>query len=679
MSLQIKPQNIDVNVHPTKSEVRFLYESNIIECVQKLFTQKLEEHNTSRTFSVAGNVISGAALQSPAKAKSLGRTGTQSPFSLSSIGSHSQSFTVGVGSGGGSGISSSQKLKASQGYVSQSKMVRVDPTVRTLDAFLSPNTAAAKSSAKKSGDYGDEEYEGNGDGELVRTNPSTPMKSERSGSRVGPNDDEGDSEMGTNEDEDEGSKKRKREAEDEDVQRFSQIASMSTEDDGGVWNKRRRMALDDNEDVVGNFGEDEELKYRPAKRSNNAPSSNDRDPYYSPKRRESCKILSYGGRKSETRTLVNYDDNNDDTGAITATGLNGTKRCYDGEDDDNGNAPQDPFEELPSTQRDNSLKNRLRSRSSANKKEEEEGEGNNGKDEDNEKDGENRENPDDDYDDEDGEDINIKLPRRRPRRFKACPLTSVVTQIDTFERKSHKGLEGILSNCVFVGFADTSFVVLQERTGLYICNVLTLIQEMFFQQAYMRFQNFERIVLKPPLGLRDMLKEAEKTPCLSKLESPVDLDWCCSTIMRMREMLNEYFSIEIDEDGSIRALPQIVDGFVPDMIYLPLFVYGLATKVEWQYEHECFETIARQLSEFYVPRPPNPQAQSQVQEGSAGSEGSADKSSWKKTIQTYEWTIQHVLFPNVRTLLYPPTSYASDGTFVQIAALENLYKVFERC
>ena len=660
MSLQIKPQNIDVNVHPTKSEVRFLYEANIIECVQKLFTQKLEEHNTSRTFNVAGSVISGAALQSPAKARSLGRSNTQSPFSLSSsAASHSQSFTVGAGSGIGSGIGSSQKPKASQGYVSQSKMVRVDPTVRTLDAFLSPASAAMKSSPFAASKPGD----GDDDDESVRTNPSTPMKSEKSASRIGPNDD-GEVGLG-NEDEDE-STKRKREAEDEEVQRFSQISSMATEDDGGVWNKRRKMALDDD-----NKAEDEELRYRPAKRPNNAPSSNDRDPYYSPRRKESCKILCYSGGKRETRTLLDYDD----TEALSST----NRRYNEGDSEE----PKDPYEEFPSTQCDNSTKGR-----SLNKKENDDNErkGRKGNEGEEEAKGNSEENPDgncnEGEDDDDGEDISIKLPRRRPRRFKACPLTSVVTQIDTFETKSHKGLEGILSNCIFVGFADTSFVVLQERTGLYICNMLTLIQEMFFQQVYMRFQNFERIVLKPPLGLRDMLKEAEKTPCLSTLESPVDLDWCCSTIMRMREMLNEYFSIDIDEDGAIRALPQIVDGFVPDMIYLPLFVYGLATKVEWQYEHECFETIARQLSEFYVPRPPSPRVQSRG--GNEGCEGNesvtqADKSAWQKTIQTYEWTIQHVLFPNVKTLLYPPTSYASDGTFVQIAALENLYKVFERC
>ncbi|KAI3785374.1 hypothetical protein L1987_44492 [Smallanthus sonchifolius] len=44
-----------------------------------------------------------------------------------------------------------------------------------------------------------------------------------------------------------------------------------------------------------------------------------------------------------------------------------------------------------------------------------------------------------------------------------------------------------------------------------------------------------------------------------------------------------------------------------------------------------------------------------------------------------EWSIQHVLFPSMRLFFKPPTSMAANGTFVQVASLEKLYKVFERC
>lgn len=44
-----------------------------------------------------------------------------------------------------------------------------------------------------------------------------------------------------------------------------------------------------------------------------------------------------------------------------------------------------------------------------------------------------------------------------------------------------------------------------------------------------------------------------------------------------------------------------------------------------------------------------------------------------------EWSIQHVLFPAMKLFLKPPTSMATNGTFVRVASLEKLYRIFERC
>ena len=49
-----------------------------------------------------------------------------------------------------------------------------------------------------------------------------------------------------------------------------------------------------------------------------------------------------------------------------------------------------------------------------------------------------------------------------------------------------------------------------------------------------------------------------------------------------------------------------------------------------------------------------------------------DKSSWK-------WTVEHVIYPALRTLFYPPKTFAEDASILQIANLPDLYKVFERC
>lgn len=49
-SLEIAPQNVDVNVHPTKHEVHFLHEDSVIESVQKHVESKLLGSNSSRTY-----------------------------------------------------------------------------------------------------------------------------------------------------------------------------------------------------------------------------------------------------------------------------------------------------------------------------------------------------------------------------------------------------------------------------------------------------------------------------------------------------------------------------------------------------------------------------------------------------------------------------------------------------
>lgn len=49
-SLEIAPQNVDVNVHPTKHEVHFLHEDAIIEAIVRAVETKLLGANSSRTY-----------------------------------------------------------------------------------------------------------------------------------------------------------------------------------------------------------------------------------------------------------------------------------------------------------------------------------------------------------------------------------------------------------------------------------------------------------------------------------------------------------------------------------------------------------------------------------------------------------------------------------------------------
>ncbi|XP_059674392.1 DNA mismatch repair protein Mlh1 isoform X4 [Gavia stellata] len=105
LSLEIAPQNVDVNVHPTKHEVHFLHEDSILERVQQHVESKLLGSNSSRMYFTQ-TLLPGADCSSSEVVKSA---------------ANSSVVTKGT----------SDKVYAHQ-------MVRTDSREQKLDAFLQP-------------------------------------------------------------------------------------------------------------------------------------------------------------------------------------------------------------------------------------------------------------------------------------------------------------------------------------------------------------------------------------------------------------------------------------------------------------------------------------------------------------------------------------------------------------
>ncbi|KAG0627652.1 hypothetical protein M758_2G218500 [Ceratodon purpureus] len=298
--------------------------------------------------------------------------------------------------------------------------------------------------------------------------------------------------------------------------------------------------------------------------------------------------------------------------------------------------------------------------------------------------------------------------RRNPKE--SADLTSVQELLAAVDRQTHSGLTEIIKQCIYVGMADDVLALTQCKTRLYVLNVVNLSKELVYQQVLRRFAHFNVMRLSTPAPLMELLMlaldEEERMGRWSECDGPKDqiAQLNVELLMCKAEMLKEYFAIEIDELGNLCTLPVVLDQYTPDMDRLPSFVLNLGNNVDWETEMECFETFAAAMADFYAMHPPflpNPNGDEHSQtyyvgkpkqasnngsseEQAGGSDGMEEferdmraeaEAAWAHR----EWTIQHVLFPAMKLFLKPPSHMANDGTAVQVACLENLYKIFERC
>ncbi|XP_015886329.3 DNA mismatch repair protein MLH1 isoform X1 [Ziziphus jujuba] len=298
--------------------------------------------------------------------------------------------------------------------------------------------------------------------------------------------------------------------------------------------------------------------------------------------------------------------------------------------------------------------------------------------------------------------------RRKPKE--TADLTSIQELIDEIDCNCHSGLLEVVRHCTYIGMADDVFALLQHDTHLYLANVVNLSKELMYQQVLRRFAHFNAIQLSDPAPLQELimlaLKEEDlETECSGDHDLKEKIAEMNTELLKQKtEMLQEYFGIEIDMNGNLSRLPVVLDQYAPDMDHVPEFVLCLGNDVDWEDEKNCFQAISAALGNFYAMHPPmlpNPSGDGlqfyekkklpwhPEDEGNpAGKIGdvtmeteidhellSEAETAWAQR----EWSIQHVLIPAMRLFLKPPTFMATNGTFVQVASLEKLYKIFERC
>ena len=270
-----------------------------------------------------------------------------------------------------------------------------------------------------------------------------------------------------------------------------------------------------------------------------------------------------------------------------------------------------------------------------------------------------------------------------------CRLESVKELRAAVRETLHEDLTEVFSTHTFVGIVDhrRRLAAIQSGVRLLLVDYGIASAEYFYQLGLTEFANFGVIKLASPLSLRQILRIAAENK--RKTSTRPDFDWdevvetVTAQLMQRRDMLAEYFSLEISEEGELVGLPLLLKGYMPSMGKLPEFLLRLGPYVNWSNEKGCFITFLRELASWYVPeavRSP-PIKDAAVRDNVADDEDQTIEIGEDPVITQRRQEISHV----VETLLFPAFKARLIGTrsmikcVTEVANLKGLYRVFERC
>ena len=281
-------------------------------------------------------------------------------------------------------------------------------------------------------------------------------------------------------------------------------------------------------------------------------------------------------------------------------------------------------------------------------------------------------------------------------------LTSVKNLRAGVRANMHNNLTEMIASHIYVGLVDERrrIAAIQSGVKLYLVDYGMLCSEFFYQIGLTDFGNFGIIKLDPAPKLVDLLRiaaEAEKESHKAQrqqqkrgeAEEENEIftnapEIVANTLIERREMLDEYFSLQISEDGDLISIPLLLKGYLPSMGKLPRFLLRLGPYIDWSGEEECFRTFLRELAAFYTPEqlplPPSvtgsKEKDHEVSEPQTENDSDEDEAIQQRRLQMGRM-LEHTVFPALRARMVATTRLLRG--VVEVADLKGLYRVFERC
>lgn len=306
-------------------------------------------------------------------------------------------------------------------------------------------------------------------------------------------------------------------------------------------------------------------------------------------------------------------------------------------------------------------------------------------------------------------------------------LTSVKNLRAAVRSAMHNNLTEVFSSLTYVGLVDERrrIAAIQSGVKLYLVDYGLICSEFFYQLGLTDFGNFGVINLESSPKLADLISLAAVEELRQKENvenndsdpniNEIDVNYITTTVanhlIERREMLNEYFSLSITEDGSLLSLPMLIKGYMPSLAKLPRFLLRLGPYVDWTTEEACFRTFLHELALFYTPEhlPPQstPSTSNNTTQPGPSTQGSSsaptptpptsslppstrdinaseqhpgpriEVESITRRRNQLSFMLEHVLFPAIRSRLVATNDMVRG--VVEVADLKGLYRVFERC
>ncbi|SCV04271.1 LANO_0G09186g1_1 [Lachancea nothofagi CBS 11611] len=259
-------------------------------------------------------------------------------------------------------------------------------------------------------------------------------------------------------------------------------------------------------------------------------------------------------------------------------------------------------------------------------------------------------------------------------------LASIKSLRKLVDSETDKKLTNIFANLTYVGVVDEQrrLAAIQHDLRLFLVDYGSICYDLFYQMGLTDFANFGKIYLETSDDASN--KHGLTVSSILKNISGTENDFIkmvLSKLWEMREMLDEYFSIELYggeenlEAMIIKSLPLLLKNYMPPLSKLPHFFYRLGSKIDWSDETRCLQGILKQIALLYAP---------EVIERMDPDDDSVDEEMRARYITKLEQVanfLEETIFPCVKKRLLAPNSLK--GSIVEVANLPGLYKIFERC